>query len=171
MPTGPQFTNDGPTPSGKTVRAAKGPITPADAEDVVASLEPDDDLDELVALATDAPLPAKSPLPEKEKTADGTEILIHVREDGFTANGRVWYRGQELLFVVGDEAYKDTQDRHGRSWLSLTDNDQMRIYGQVMFGFGPWPGATYDNTKALEAERMRDRTPPTIGKISSSSRL
>lgn len=162
----PKFTNEGPPPDGKTVRAARGPVTPPDAEDIVASLEPDDSIDELVAMATDKPVE-----PVAAQFEDGQEILIHVREDGFTANGRVWYRGQELLFEAGSEAYRDTQDRHGRSWLALSDNDQIRTYGQVMFGLGPWPGGAYDNQKALEAERLRGRTPPTIGKISSSSRL
>lgn len=161
----PRFT-DGPSspsgpPPGKSVRA-RGPVTPPDAEDVIASLEPDDDLQALVAEATDRPVVvAPSPFVE------GETILIHVREDGFTANGRVWYRGQELEFVVGEEHYQDTVDRHGKSWLSLDENDQIHQYGQVMFGRGEWPGGQYENEKASEAERRRGRTPPTIGKVSA----
>lgn len=160
MPTPPKFTDAAPPPDGKSARA-RGPVTSPEVEDVVASLEPDDDLAELAG-ATPEPV-----VPESQ-FKDGDKILIHVREDGFTANGRVWYRGQELEFEVGSEAYKDTLDRYGRSWLSLDENTQYKQYGRVMFGFGPWPGGQYENQKALEAERLRGRTPPTIGKLSTS---
>lgn len=156
----PKFTDDVPPPDGKSARA-RGPVTPPEAEDVVASLEPDDDLAEMAGAAPAASAPAVT-------RKDGEKILIHVREDGFTANGRVWYRGQELEFEVGSEPYKDTLDRSGRSWLELDENSQYKQYGRVMFGFGPWPGGQYENQRALEAERLRGRTPPTIGKLSSS---
>lgn len=154
----PKFTGDGPPPDGKT-RAARGAVTSAAAEDVVASTEPDDDLESLISGG-----PAVAPTTQFK---DGETILIHVLEDGLTANGRVWYRGQELEYVVGEQPYKDTLDIHGRTWLELSSSDQIRRWGQIMFGIGPWPGGSYEHEKALEAERLRGRTPPTIQQLSS----
>lgn len=156
--TGPKFT-DGP-PAGKAARA-RGDVTPLDAPDVVASTEPDDDLADLFPGA--APAEAESPF------KPGEQLLIHILEDGFTANGRVWYRGQELEYVVGEEEYNDTLDIKGQSWLSLSPADQMRRYGRIMFGIGPWPGGEFENLQALKAERERNRKPPTIGKLSAAS--
>lgn len=80
----------------------------------------------------------------KAPGADGN-ILIHFLEDGMTALGQVWYRGQELEFEPGSRAYKDTFNRRGETWLSLAGNDfaQVDKWGKVMFRPGPWPGKTY----------------------------
>lgn len=86
----------------------------------------------------------KDPEPELDTATPGADgnILIHFLEDGFTALGNVWYRGQELEFDLNGGAYADTRDRNGRSWLELRDDDmaQIRRYGKVMFRSGPWPG-------------------------------
>lgn len=79
---------------------------------------------------------------EKYNDKEGDVILIHFLEDGYTAQGRVWYRGQEVEVTVGDDVWKDSLDRNGNSWLSLTEHDQMESYGQVKFRRGPWPGKT-----------------------------
>lgn len=93
----------------------------------------------------------ESPLP------DGENILIHFLEDGFTALGRVWFRGQELEFTAGSGAYADTCDRYGRSWLELADRefDQVEKYGRVMFRRGPWPGKSYVDAAKVPFEKLR----------------
>ncbi len=75
---------------------------------------------------------------------DKGNILIHFVEDGFTALGVVWYRGQEVEFEPGSPAYNDTCDRNGRSWLALADDESAQIdrWGKVKFRRGPWPGKT-----------------------------
>lgn len=75
---------------------------------------------------------------------DGETIVIHVVENGFTALGQVWYRGQELEFDPAGRAYQDTRDKLGRSWLDLDDNAQIDRYGEVKFRRGPWSGRSYD---------------------------
>lgn len=102
---------------------------------------------------------------------DGESVLIHIRKDGFTANGRVWYQGQELEFTVGEQNWRDTLDRHGKSWLTQSESDQIRRYGEVMFGHGPWPGETWTNSRAASAEQQRGRTAPTITQISNATKL
>lgn len=76
---------------------------------------------------------------------DGNNILIHFLEDGFTALGKVWYRGQELEFEVGSQAHKDTYNRRGESWLDLRSDEfaQVDRWGKIIFRSGPWPGKTY----------------------------
>lgn len=105
--------------------------------------------------------------PAPKQLKDGDKILIHVRRDGFTANGRVWYRGQELEFTVGEQNYRDTLDRNGNSWLTLSEAEQLRRYDEVQFGFGPWPGDSWDHPRAQSAEANRGRTAPTITQITN----
>jgi hypothetical protein len=108
---------------------------------------------------------AAAPPPAAPK--DGEKVLIHVRQDGFTACGRVWYRGQELEFTVGAPNWQSTCDVHGKSWLLLSDVDQIRRYGEVMFGHGPWPGLSYDDARSVAAEDRRGRTAPSIQQLSA----
>lgn len=98
--------------------------------------------------------------PEVEQlTAPGSSdnIRIHFLEDGLTALGQVWYRGQELEFEPGSRAYQDTFNRFGQSWLELAGNDfaQVDRWGKVMFRPGPWPGKNYvDGTfEPMRAEK------------------
>jgi hypothetical protein len=129
---------------------------------------------------------AKDPEQELEvPVAPGAEgnILIHFLEDGFTALGSVWYRGQELEFEPNSGAYADTCDRFGWSWLSLAGDDfgQVERYGKVYFRPGPWPGkpltaaasAAYDTPgapkpseeeleRAEKAETKRQRAAPRL---------
>jgi hypothetical protein len=103
------------------------------------------------------------------EVVDGQSVLIHIREDGFTACGRVWYRGQELEFTVGQPNWEDTKDIKGNSWVLQTESDQLRRYGRVMFGLGPWPGSEWDNASAASAEARRGRAAPSIPHLSSNS--
>lgn len=152
-----KFTDEPPTAKS---RAARGPVTASDAEDVVASTAPDDDLADLFPGAAQETKPAR--------WKDGDTVLIHVLEDGFTANGRVWYRGQEIEYVVGQPAYKDTCNIHGESWLELDAEGQFARFGKLMFNLGPWPGGEYENQKALAEEKKRNRQAPAIGKLSNA---
>jgi hypothetical protein len=81
--------------------------------------------------------------------ADGEVIIVHFLEDGMTALGRVMYRGDELEFVVGSPAHKDTFNRNGRSWLDLRHDEfgQADRWGKIMFRNGPWPGKSYADGK------------------------
>jgi hypothetical protein len=85
--------------------------------------------------------------PERElelvpNPGDEANILIHFLEDGLTANGEVWRRGQEVEFVPGSRAYQDTCNRHGWSWLELRYDEMAQVerFGKVMFRPGRWPG-------------------------------
>jgi hypothetical protein len=93
-------------------------------------------------------------------TADGENILIHFLEDGFTALGQVWYRGQELEFTKGSAVYRDTCDRNGRSWLDLCRDDfaQVERYGRVMFRSGPWGGKSYKDAVKAPYEQLKSLT-------------
>ena len=97
-------------------------------------------------------------------------ILIHVLEDGFTAHGRVWYRGQELEYETESRPYRDTLDKAGNSWLLMDDAAQMRAYGRVMFRPGPWPGEPYADEKAASEEQKRRRIPPTLTPVIAGRR-
>lgn len=87
-------------------------------------------------------------LPEAEAVNtddDGEVIRIHFLEDGFTVNGRMMYRGDELEFALGGGAYRDTFNKLGKTWLDyrLDEFAQVERYGKVFFRNGPWPGKTY----------------------------
>lgn len=90
----------------------------------------------------------KDPEVEFDQVVDGSaSILIHFLEDGFTALGQVWYRGQELEMARDSSSYRDTCDRRGRSWLDLRADEfaQVERWGKVMFRQGPWPGKSYED--------------------------
>lgn len=102
-------------------------------------------------------------------------IVIHFLEDGLTALGQVWYRGQELEFEPHSRAYKDTFNRLGRSWLELAGNDfaQVEKWGKVMFRPGPWPGKSYlDGTFEAMADNDGSRvSPPTPEELAKADEL
>lgn len=87
--------------------------------------------------------------PVEYDVADSGGIMIHVLEDGFTACGVVWYRGQEIRFTPGGEAYEQTKNRDGESWLDLDEAEQWERWGKKMFGRGPWPGKKWGDTSGL----------------------
>jgi len=105
-----------------------------------------------------------------EPDADGN-ILIHFLDDGFTALGKVWYRGQELEFTPGSGAYNDTRDRNGNSWLDLAGNDMAQIhrYGRVMFRLGPWPGLKLSEAP-VEFEGLKGAAKPTDDELAAAER-
>ncbi len=115
--------------------------------------------------------------PEVEDVTPNDEnIVIHFLEDGLTALGKVWYRGDELEFAPGSQAYKDTCDRNGRSWLELRNNEfaQVDRWGKIMFRNGPWPGKTYaDGTfEAMRSDRDPNVSikPPTADEIAAAEK-
>lgn len=106
--------------------------------------------------------------PEVEELSDpgsGDNIIIHFLEDGFTALGQVWYRGQDLEFERTSQAYKDTFDRLGRTWLDLRNDEftQAERWGKVMFRNGPWPGKSYsDAAKLARYETVKNADGSTV---------
>lgn len=88
---------------------------------------------------------------------DASNIVIHFLEDGFTALGHTWMRGQELEFEPESQAYRDTCDRHGRSWLELRHNEfaQVDRWGAIMFRNGPWPGKPWTAVAEESFEPVR----------------
>lgn len=108
------------------------------------------------------------PEPDELITQGSTDnIVIHFLEDGMTALGKVWYRGDELEFAPDSQAYKDTFDRRGKSWLDLRHDEfaQADRWGRIMFRNGPWPGKTYKDGQYEPMRSDRDSTkslrPPT----------
>lgn len=104
-------------------------------------------------------------------------ILIHFLADGFTAMGQIWYRGQEVEFVVGSQAHTDQIGRDGKSWLDLASDPaaQYARWGEQKFALGPWPGAKWGDVsvltdpedienarKAAAAEQKRSRRAPVL---------
>ncbi len=82
----------------------------------------------------------------------------------------------ETYSVVFETGTEDTDDEPTGAetpfvTVTATDNDQIRTYGQVMFGHGPWPGDPFDNARAAEAERRRGREAPVIPQLTSAKPL
>jgi hypothetical protein len=94
----------------------------------------------------------------EEQVVDGDGgIVIHFLADGLTSNGRNFYRGQEVTF--GPEAYAETQDRFGDSWLDLTEAEQFAKWKEVKFRKGPWPGERHYEEKGLENVSISEKAP------------
>jgi len=92
---------------------------------------------------------------EAAKNDPNRSRTIHFLEDGFTALGRVYYRGEELTVEPGTEEWQKTLDGRGLSWLDMSDVDQKIRYKRVMFARGPWPGETYDEADPELTEEQR----------------
>lgn len=84
-------------------------------------------------------------------------VLIHFLEDGLVANGRVFYRGQEVTF--GPEAYADTLDRLGESWINTSESAQVARWGKIMFRKGPWPGQRKYDEEYLKNVSITEQAP------------
>jgi hypothetical protein len=96
--------------------------------------------------------------------ASGDYVHIHFIRDGFTACGEVWYRGQEIKFDKAGEAYANTLDRNGDSWLDLADNTggQYARWGEEYFRSGPFigrKGEVFDDAIA-QADKRRGTAAP-----------
>lgn len=87
------------------------------------------------ALAQAARFEAQPPQLQQDT---GKGVLIHFIEDGLTAFGQVWYRGQELQ--IGPEHPRWAE---ALSWITLNRMEQVDRWGKQFFDFGPWPGRSY----------------------------
>ena len=102
---------------------------------------------------------------------DPDVVFFHVLEDGFTAFGKVWLRGQEIKISRTSPEYKLTLDKFGNSWLDLVDDQRAQYarWGYLKIAPGEWPGRKYDDAIALEDER-RGYAVPSIATIYSKGR-
>lgn len=108
----------------------------------------------------------RAPVEYSKPTGKGTKILIHIVEDGFTALGTTWYRGQEIEFEVPSAEYNRTKDINGVSWVDVAGDlqEQYARWGQQYLGVGPFiarPGEKFEDAVAAEDAR-RGRAVPVI---------
>lgn len=66
---------------------------------------------------------------------EGDAVLIHFIDDGLTAFGQVWYRGQELEIGPDHPRWEEA-----RGWIMLNRMQQAARWGKHYFEHGPWPG-------------------------------
>lgn len=101
-----------------------------------------------------------------EVPTSGDTIHIHFVKDGFTAQGEVWFRGQEVVFDRQGVAYKQTQDRNGNSWVDLAGDAgaQYDRYGDEYFRPGPFRGRKDEqfNDDIAKADARRGLAAPVI---------
>lgn len=121
-------------------------------------------VESLVDTESEAPKRKSPGRPRKAAEAKKDTILLHFVEDGFTADGAVWVRGQELEYPLDSPEYEQTKDRNGDSWLDLVTDESAQIdrFGKVMFREGPWPYKDYEDEAAAKAEKKRGRKPPRL---------
>jgi hypothetical protein len=100
-----------------------------------------------------------------ELTADPSApeaVTINFVVDGFTALGKVWYRGEEITLAPGTEQWNLAQlnDGTGRTWAHLDEDAQIDKYGERKFRPGLWKGRALDinDPDLTEEERHRLRT-------------
>lgn len=71
---------------------------------------------------------------------DASAVTVHFLDDGFTALGRVWYRGEQITVSKNSKEWEED----GRHWMKMTEYDQIKKYGKRLFGHGEWPYSGYD---------------------------
>lgn len=83
-------------------------------------------------------------------------VQVHFVEDGITAFGQIWYRGQEVAVERGSEDWKRTVDPGtGESWLDLDEDGQVAKWDRRMFRTGKWAGKGYD-TEGMSDEQKAE---------------
>lgn len=82
---------------------------------------------------------AASTLPKATPGAEGV-VTINFVEDGLSAFGKVWVRGEELSVKRDTPSWEATCDRDGNSWMELSEHDQYERWGEVRFREGLWAG-------------------------------
>lgn len=95
----------------------------------------------------------QEPETEAKAPGDGDTVTINFVEDGMTALGKVWYRGEELTITRGSEDWEKTLSQ-GDSWVDLDEAAQEARWGRRMFRLGPWTGAKYEISEELSAEEQ-----------------
>lgn len=80
-------------------------------------------------------------------------ILIHFVSHGLTFFGYNWQPGQEVEITKPSPAYDRTCDAAGKSWLFMTEQEQIDRWGEVKFGRGssPIPNSVI-NYRAMSAD-------------------
>lgn len=83
----------------------------------------------------------------KPSKADKVHTINFV-EDGMTALGWSWYRGETLTVEEGTDAWDRTlfENDEGEtvSWLTLDEDEQVDRWGLRFFREGKWKGKGYD---------------------------
>lgn len=97
----------------------------------------------------------ETPVPEPEEDPTAPRI-VHILVDGFTALGKVWYRGQEITVVPDSDEWKSTVDTEGNTWLNLTAQEQNLRYGKQVFARGHWPYGGFDLDDPMLTDEERD---------------
>lgn len=97
------------------------------------------------------------------KTDPKDVVSVCFTQDGFTAFGKIWYRGETLSLERGSDDWKMTENREGESWMDLDEEEQIDRYGERMFRPGKWTGAGYDteDDTLTDEERARLRAATT----------
>lgn len=105
---------------------------------------------------------AKSVGPRLSPTA--TDVMtINFTEDGLTAFGRVWYRGETVSVERGSADWEMTLDGEGYSWMDLDEDAQIDKWGVRMFRPGKWSGKSYD----LDEEHLTDEDREVLAKVTT----
>jgi len=97
----------------------------------------------------------ETPVPEPVEDPTAPRI-VHILVDGFTALGKVWYRGQEITVIPVSEEWNSTVDRDGNTWLHLSPTEQEIRYGKQVFGRGHWPYGGFDLDDPLLTDEERE---------------
>lgn len=75
-------------------------------------------------------------------------VTINFVEDGMTALGWSWYRGETLTVEKGTEEWDRTlfenADGDMVSWLELDEDEQIERWGDRFFRPGKWSGKGFD---------------------------
>lgn len=139
---GPRGTAKGASESEPAAESAEERIARLEAElaekqkliDVIVPTPADEVAQAAIAIAT-----------SKTGEGPGPKHTIHFLTDGFTALGKVWYRGEELTVAEGSPDWERLQTQYGNE-MTLSQDVQRALYGQVHHKAGPWPHDEFDLT-------------------------
>lgn len=160
-----------PNPAGGKFCPECGLPVSSEARVVSITVEPPKPYDELTAeekaardqqhqqsLAANAAFAAQEP--EEIVPVAGDNVVIHFVDDGFTAFGKVWLRGNQLSIGPSHPRWPDAV-----RWITLTPPEQFERYGKQYFAPGPVQRQESAREQWLQVEARRHMRPPQVSML------
>lgn len=96
---------------------------------------------------------------------------VHFLADGVTALDRVFVRGEEVRVKEGTTWYEQAHDRDGNCIFALSDDEQVRRFGKVLWAEGGWPYDPYDLQARLDNGELLTAEEQTLLKAANEARF
>lgn len=91
---------------------------------------------------------APAVIAEVDPEAEGA-VTVNFVSDDCTILGKLWFRGEELTIAPGTKEWDELWDKkRNKSYLELTEDEQILVWGERKFRPGKWSGLSFEELLA-----------------------